>query len=157
MTSVLKGRKGGSQFLTKGREVAWIWYCTTKRGRGVKNPTNLADIICTWPLLKEYQLAPHSAAILGKTYESSHQDGFIEFRCGQWIQNMVDFGFLQNGQENYFSASTAHRVLKIQPQHRYFSIIQATHISDTLIYFDLLLVSILGKILPKWPGILLND
>ena len=26
MTSVVRGREGVSQILTKGREVAWIWY-----------------------------------------------------------------------------------------------------------------------------------
>ena len=26
MTSALRGREGVGQFLTKGREVAWIWY-----------------------------------------------------------------------------------------------------------------------------------
>ena len=28
MTSVERGSEGVGQFLTKGREVAWIWYCT---------------------------------------------------------------------------------------------------------------------------------
>ena len=26
MTSALRGKEGVGQFLTKGREVAWIWY-----------------------------------------------------------------------------------------------------------------------------------
>ena len=35
MTSALRGRVV-SQFLTKGRELVWIWHC--KRRRGLKNP-----------------------------------------------------------------------------------------------------------------------
>ena len=38
-------RVGGGQFLTKGREVAWIWYW---QGNGVLNPENLADVIYVW-------------------------------------------------------------------------------------------------------------
>ena len=47
--------KGGgrvSQFLMKGKEVAWYLYFKFWQGEGggVKNPENLADVIRTWPL-----------------------------------------------------------------------------------------------------------
>ena len=45
MTSALRGRKGVSQILNKGREVAWIWYW-----QGGGRIGKLEDVICTWPL-----------------------------------------------------------------------------------------------------------
>ena len=37
MTSALRGGEGVGQFLTKGKEVAWIWYCQ-EGGKGATIP-----------------------------------------------------------------------------------------------------------------------
>ena len=51
MTSAERGREGGTQILTVGGGGCVISIVTIlTRGEGVKNPENLADVICEWPL-----------------------------------------------------------------------------------------------------------
>ena len=54
MTSAERGREGGTQILTVGGGgcVISIVIILTRGGEGVKNPENLADVICEWPLSK---------------------------------------------------------------------------------------------------------
>ena len=54
MTSAERGREGGTQILTEeggGCVISIVKILT--RGEGVKNPENLADVICEWPLTCE--------------------------------------------------------------------------------------------------------
>ena len=52
MTSAERGREGGTQILTVGGGGCVISIVTilTRGGGGVKNPENLADVICEWSL-----------------------------------------------------------------------------------------------------------
>ena len=51
MTSAERGREGGTQILTVGGGGCVISIVKIlTRGEGVKNPENLADVICEWPL-----------------------------------------------------------------------------------------------------------
>ena len=53
MTSAERGREGGTQILTVGGGGCVISIVTIlTRGEGVKNPENLADVICERPLYR---------------------------------------------------------------------------------------------------------
>ena len=75
-------REGVGQYLARGREVAWIWYW---QGGGIKNPENLADVICERPLIL-YRVGTHAIALFHKKKRTC----LIGTRC--YAQLEVDWG-----------------------------------------------------------------